>query len=77
MEDAHTGELDVDGKGSAFFAVYDGLNPEPLPRPRIRPPTTLGQRPRDRPPPAQSPPPAAAFSSESVRAGGCRGRCGE
>lgn len=24
MEDAHTGELDVDGKNSAFFGVYDG-----------------------------------------------------
>lgn len=29
MEDAHTGELNVDGKGSAFFAVYDGLHPAP------------------------------------------------
>ena len=24
MEDAHTGELDIDGKNSAFFGVYDG-----------------------------------------------------
>ena len=24
MEDAHCAELDVDGKGSAFFGVYDG-----------------------------------------------------
>ena len=24
MEDAHTAELDIDGKGSAFFGVFDG-----------------------------------------------------
>ena len=27
MEDAHCAELDVDGQGSAFFGVYDGLSP--------------------------------------------------
>jgi hypothetical protein len=25
MEDAHTAELDIDGKKSAFFGVFDGL----------------------------------------------------